>query len=262
MIVCADDYGLRPAVNRAILELAQAGRLSAVSCMVALEACSLPVLAELLPLGDRLDLGLHLCLTDEGQALCVDSPFGGSTLPKFGSLLRGALSGRWDRDRLRSHISVQYQRFVEKCGRTPDYIDGHLHAHQLPGIREALLEFVGALPAASRPYLRNTYLPLRELWRRRLPWLKGALIGAFGARLLAQARRGGVATNSGFAGIYDFGQWRHYPEYFPRFVDCLPQANGLLVVHPGLDEDWRRQEAEVLRRNELAPGKLNRFRTR
>src|SRR2546422_7241019 len=40
MILCADDYGLSEDIDRAILELCRSGRLTAVSCMVALERCS------------------------------------------------------------------------------------------------------------------------------------------------------------------------------------------------------------------------------
>src|SRR4051812_45503662 len=34
MILCADDYGLSHDIDRAILDLCRAGRLTAVSCMV------------------------------------------------------------------------------------------------------------------------------------------------------------------------------------------------------------------------------------
>ena len=48
MILCADDYGLSEDIDRAILELCRSGRLTAVSCMVALERCSAESLRELL----------------------------------------------------------------------------------------------------------------------------------------------------------------------------------------------------------------------
>jgi hypothetical protein len=72
-------------------------------------------------------------------------------------------------------------------------------------------------------------------------------------------RAAGAATNEGFAGIYDFGKWRQYPEYLPRFTACLRSPNSLLVVHPGGNEDWRRQEFAALRGFPFATGMPNRL---
>lgn len=261
MILCADDYGLRGDINRAILELSAAGRLSAVSCMVLFEQCTPAVLRELLAFAERLDIGLHLCLTHEPPALCPGlGANGGAALPHFGQLLRRSLTGRVRPEAVARQVSAQYELFREKCGRRPDYIDGHLHAHQLPGVRQGLLQFVLSLPVEARPYVRNTRLSLAQLRRRRLPWFKPALIGAFGAGMCRRLRSAGVPTNAGFAGIYDFSAWQRYPEYFPEFVNCLEHPNGLLVVHPGEEEDWRRQELQVLRRFPFASGRLTRYR--
>jgi hypothetical protein len=261
MILCADDYGLRDDINRAVLELSCSGKLSAVSCMVAFEQCTAAVLAGVLAFQDRLDIGLHLCLTHEDPGLCPSLARNGgpASFPACGGLVRRALTGRVQPGEVAWQVSAQYELFVQKCGRRPDYIDGHLHAHQLPGVRAGLLEFLLSLPDGSRPYVRNTRLPMRDLWRRRLPWVKSALIGAFGTRMCRRLRAAGVPTNEGFAGIYDFRNWGRYPDYFPRFVACLENPNGLVVVHPGEDDDWRRQEFKVLRQFPFAPGQLNRF---
>ena len=116
-----------------------------------------------------------------------------------------------------------------------------------------------SLPVNARPYLRNTREPLRNIRREKLPWLKTAFIGAFGKRMLTQLHAAGLPTNDGFAGIYDFRDWAKYPDYFPRFVRCLGERNGILVVHPGGKEDWRRQEFETLRDFPFAPGAVRRF---
>ena len=249
MIICADDYGLSEDVDRAILELCGLGRLSAVSCMVALERCTASELKKLLAHQTAVDVGLHLCFADE-------------TLPNFpayGPYLRRSLLGRISAREIFSQVASQYEQFLQKCGRRPDYLDGHLHAHQLPGIREGVIEFVLSLPVNARPYLRNTREPLGNIWRENLPWLKTAFIGAFGKRMLTQLHAAGLPTNDGFAGIYDFHDWAKYPDYFPRFVRCLGERNGILVVHPGGKEDWRRQEFETLRTFPFAPGAVRRF---
>jgi len=261
MIICADDYGLSEDVDRAILELCGLGRLSAVSCMVALERCGADALQKLLQYQTKVDVGLHLCLADETLPRAADAAINRSPphFPAYGNFLRRALLGRIGARESCLQVSAQYELFLKKGGRKPDFIDGHLHVHQLPGVRDGLIEFVLSLPAESRPYLRNTGEPLRNLWRARLPRLKAALIGAFGKRMFARARAAGLPTNDGFAGIYDFRNWRRYPEYFPRFVACLSDRNGILVVHPGGKETWRRQEFATLREFKFTSGTLHRF---
>jgi chitin disaccharide deacetylase len=254
MIICADDYALRADIDRAILTLCAAGRLSAVSCMVLFERCDRAAMEKILAHQGAVDIGLHFCLTNEN--LPLSPPLEKTRLPEFKTLFRRALLRNFKPDEIFNQLAVQYDLFQKKTGRAPDYIDGHLHAHQLPGVAEELVRFVRSLPAASRPYLRNTQLPLADLRQRRLPWLKAGFIGWFGTRLGKMLRAENLATNTGFAGIYDFKNWRCYPEYFPKFADCLDQANGILVTHPGFDEAWRQSEFAVLQNHQ---GRVNRF---
>lgn len=257
MIVCADDYGLREDVDRAILELCRHRKLSAVSCMVLFQRCDGEALQRLRAHEAKVDMGLHLCLTDEGLPSEIPTPEG--KLPKFYSLLGRALVGQIDSEAIFRQISGQYELFVTKCGRHPDHIDGHLHAHQLPGIREALADFVGTLPAGRRPYIRNTRMSLSLLRQQELPWMKAAGLDGFGGRMESALRAVPALTNDAFAGIYEFKQWRRYPGYLPKFMDCLPEPNGILVVHPGFGEDWRRQEFESLRNLAELADRSNRF---
>jgi hypothetical protein len=262
MIVCADDYGLRDDINRAVLELVRSGRLSAVSCLVAFERCTPEALTELCTHGSRIDIGLHLCLTNEDLPLSTSlmQKGAGHAVPSYRKLLRKALLGRLEAGQVEAQVAEQYELFRHKCGRRPDFIDGHLHVHQLPGARQGVVQFVRSLPSEHRPYVRNTHLALRELRRRGLPWVKAGFIGAFGTRLADELRVTGLPTNDGFAGIYDFRNSQRYAAYFPRFAACLTIANGILVVHPGLDEEWRAQEFKVLKDFSFAAGQPNRFR--
>jgi predicted glycoside hydrolase/deacetylase ChbG (UPF0249 family) len=259
MIVCADDFGFGDDIDGAILELCASGRLSAVSCATPLQRCSPQMLKQLRACEGQVDIGMHLCLADETLQL-ANSAARGLGLPKYRLFLRRAILGQVKPRDVAAKVSAQYVQFVEKCGRRPDFIDGHLHVHQLPGVRAGLIEFVLSLPAEGRPYIRNTRLRLRKLWKRRLPWLKAASIGAFGARMLAELRAAGLATNQGFAGVYNFRDWRRYPQYLPRFVQCLDNPNGILVVHPGNNAEWRRQELEALRGFTFPSGTPTRFR--
>jgi chitin disaccharide deacetylase len=262
MILCADDYGLREDINHAILELVESGRLSAVSCMVVLEGCTPAVLAALLAHQQRIDIGLHLCLTDEGQPLSPPQgmpQWASREFGSFGVLLRRSLRGQVRRQDIAREVSAQYELFIQKCGRSPDYIDGHLHAHQLPGVRDGLIDFVLSLPLGGRPYIRNTALPVSTLFQHRLPWTKALFIGFLGAGLCQRLRSAQIETNDGFAGIYDFRQWSQYPKYLPRFIACLSRPNGILVTHPGHTEAWRQQEFNAVRQFPFQQAALNRF---
>jgi hypothetical protein len=256
MIICADDYGMRADIDRAILELCKDGKLSAVSCMVLFERCDVALLAKLRAHEARVDIGLHFCLTNENPPL--SPPLDKTPLPEFKTLFRRALFRSLKRAEITSLLAAQYQLFVNKAGRAPDYIDGHLHAHQLPVVAGALADFVRQLPADRRPYVRNTRLCTRELRKQNLPSLKAGFIGAFGKRLERRLQVAGVPTNDGFSGIYDFKEWRRYPEFFPKFAACLPGKNGILVTHPGFDEDWRRSEFETLQKYSGVPDRFQR----
>ena len=258
MILCADDYGLSDDIDHAILDLCGARKLSAVSCMVVLERCTTKSLKELRK--HEVDLGLHFCLTDEGLPLAtLRDGMAPRIFPSFGNLFRRALAGQVAAQEIASQVLAQYDLFCDKCGRRPDFIDGHLHVHQLPGVREGLRDFVLGLPADCRPYIRNTHLPLRRLVKNRLPWFKASFIGIFGAKMRKQLREAGVPSNEGFAGIYDFREWPKYREFLPRFAACLVHPNGILVVHPGTNEKWRQQEFTSLREFSFTAGFPNRF---
>jgi hypothetical protein len=254
MIICADDYGMRADIDRAILELCGDGKLSAVSCMVLFERCDGAALEKLRAHEGRVDVGLHFCLTNED--LPLSAPLDTTKLPAFKTLFRRTVLRTLKHEEVTRLLVAQHELFVKKAGRAPDYIDGHLHAHQLPVVAGALVDFVKQLPADKRPYVRNTRLDTGELRRKKLPSVKAGFIGSFGRRLEQKLRAAGVATNDGFSGIYDFKEWARYAEFFPKFAACLPGKNGILVTHPGFDEDWRRSEFETLKKY---GGGLNRF---
>jgi hypothetical protein len=258
MILCADDFGLSEDIDAAILELCSLGQISAVSCMVLFERCSPNLLAELQKYRRQIDLGLHLCFTDENLPFSQTPGMEPLVFPSFASCLRGGFQGKLQPRDVLPHIATQYQLFTTKCRIEPDYIDGHLHIHQSPLVREALIEFVLRLPKNRRPYVRNTYLSLGNLRQQRLPWSKAWLIARFGKRMRQRLRSAGIRTNDGFAGIYDFRRARAFAQYFPGFIKCLENPTGILVVHPGRKESWRRQEFETLRSTKLTVT-LNRF---
>ena len=254
MIVCADDFGMADDINEAILDLAQRGRLSAVSCMVALpefRASDLQALASIEP---RIEIGLHLVLTTGDTP-----PRPGVVDPTFGELLKKSLLGQIDEDTTAREVEAQYRRFEEMAGRPPDFVDGHLHVHQFPVVRNAVIRFLQQIDADRRPYVRNNAMSLSKIWRQQVSVAKCFALSRFGDAFQRAVSAAGLRTNRGFAGVYDYRTYAAYPEYLRRFVDYMEDDTGILMTHPGTHEPWRRAEYETLRDTALLTGRVNRF---
>jgi chitin disaccharide deacetylase len=118
MIVCADDIGLTEDISQAALELVAMGRLSAVSCMVVGDR---PPFADLRAHEARLDLGLHVTLTDAQPVAAgrdVPSLVGpDGRLPSFRTQLCRSFAGRIRGADVTRELSAQYARFLDWAGR-------------------------------------------------------------------------------------------------------------------------------------------------
>jgi len=264
MIVCADDFGLSEDINRAIIKLVERDRVSAVSCMVALPHFDRVAFAGLLTHKDRVDIGLHLTLTDippvcAGEAVKSLRQASG-LLPSMGSLLRRGIWGRVNPAEVANEVRSQYERFSQLTGHVPDYVDSHLHVHQFPGVREGLLQFLDTVNSATGFYVRNSAMSLGKITRQGVSPLKCLAIGFFGRRFRNALEKRGLNTNSGFAGIYAYDGHRAYPEYLQRFTECMESRTGILMTHPGERESWREIEYRTLLEADCLTGKINRFR--
>ena len=222
LIVCADDFGIEPGVDAAIVDLAQSGRLSATGCLVT--AVRFPEAAPLLS-GLPVDIGLHLNFTE-----CLGLP--GFYVP-LGKLIALTYTRRISRLQVRGQINTQLNLFEQHVKRVPDFVDGHLHVHQFPIIREELLGALTERFGPKMPWLRDTQPTQMS---HALPFMqrfKAHVIGALGARsLVRQATRVGAIVNDGFMGAYDFS--RPHPPYLVMLAEWLKHAriNSVLMTHP------------------------------
>jgi chitin disaccharide deacetylase len=234
LVVCADDYALTPGVSRAIRELIAAGRISATSVMTvcpwwAEEAAALSEVA-----GDA-DIGLHLTLTDQSPLGAMPKLAPAGRLPPISALVRASLMGRLPVAEIEAEIERQLIAFVEVWKRAPAHVDGHHHAHQLPGVRGALFRVLER-GRFGRPYLRSCHeAPARILARGVAP-SKAIIISALGLNFARSAKQRGFVLNSGFSGIYALGAaGRSVGELFQRFVRNLGPC-PLAMCHPGYSD--------------------------
>jgi predicted glycoside hydrolase/deacetylase ChbG (UPF0249 family) len=216
IVLCADDFGIAPGVDDAILELVAMDRLSAVSCLVDFEQFRHdgPRLARY---RDCTDIGLHIALT--------------GARPLWQVMAEGYL-GRLSRDAMHAEIGRQIAIFREVMGFDPGYLDGHQHVHNLKGVREAVAEWAQAIGAC----VRVTDGPLSlEMLRRPAP-LTAAFLAWMGrglARACAQRR---VPTNRQFRGVRSFREQGSYRKIFLRAATDVRDAT-IIMCHPGWPDD-------------------------
>ncbi len=224
--ICADDFGMAPAVDEAVLKLAQAQRLTGTSCLV--DGDSFVQNAAALR-QSTLQKGLHLNFTE------FASQAGVYAMPLKQVILRSLLH-RLDSEKVKSSVARQLDRFEEVMGQGPDYIDGHQHVHQLPMIREALLAEMERRYAASMPWLRYTGAQRLAVGFAFKDRFKAQIIAALGSKdLLRQARAKGVTLNTGFTGVYDFqGGKERYSALIQAWLAAMQHGDSLMC-HPSLN---------------------------
>ena len=227
--LCADDFGLHEGINAAVLDLAQCRRLGATACMV-----DGPCWAEgahalrALP-ASWLDVGLHLDLTE--MRLSQQRKY-----PRR-RLIANSYLQRLDPDWLLAEAERQLTAFETHMQRPPAFVSGHRHVHQLPQVRDALLQVLEQrYPAMQRPWLRSTRPALQGSAALRIGWrnaLKARAIACLGAKALAQAAaERHFAMNRALAGVYGFdASARNYQRLLAIWLQRC-QHGDVLACHP------------------------------
>jgi hypothetical protein len=237
IIICADDYGISPAVSAAIRDLIARGRINATSVMVAApkfdrnEAAKLWAVAE-----KRASVGLHVTLTGPFAPLSSDfEPRHDGAFLSLATTLRRAHLRALRPKLLVAEISRQFEAFVTAFGRPPDFVDGHHHVHLLPQIRDAVLRVTK--DAAPHAWVRQCG---QLSVRRRLTDHKALLLDTLSRRFRILAADHGLHTNPAFAGTYSFRSNAAYARLFTTFLDRLPDG-GVVMCHPGkVDAELKR----------------------
>jgi predicted glycoside hydrolase/deacetylase ChbG (UPF0249 family) len=241
--LCADDYGISPAVSAAIRDLARRRRLNATSVMVVAPSFSAEEAAALKNLKDNgasIAIGLHLTLTGPFRPLTGGfRPLrAGAFLPLGETLLR-ALAGRLDSDAIAAETAAQIAAFEAAFGRRPDFVDGHQHVQVFPQIRDAVLGQVKALAPGAWLRQCGRIGPLAGRFADR----KGLLLDLMSPAFRRRADALGLPTNPAFAGTYDFRSRTAFAERFAAFLTDLPDGS-VVMCHPGrVDPELQRLDS-------------------
>ncbi len=214
-VVTADDFALNADIDDGILALIEAGRVTGTSCLTTSPRWHESARRLSAAVRARADVGLHLDLTEFERI--------GSS---HASLIVACYTRVIDAKRLRAMMRTQLQRFEDALDTAPDYVDGHRHVHQLPIVRDALIELLVDRYPARKPWIRVSRDGAHAGYRGRLiTWL-----GSDG--LSESCRAAGVATNDRLLGLYDFKD--DAPGYRARLSAWLEEAQDgdVLTCHP------------------------------
>jgi chitin disaccharide deacetylase len=240
LIVNADDFGLTPGVNRAIVEAHQNGIVTSSTLMAtgvafddaAKDASSLPGLA----------IGCHVLLVDakpvlepEAVADLMDPASGNQFRDNLGPFARRAASGKISGDHIAAETTAQIRK-LQSAGIAVSHIDSHKHTHIVPQVLRPLLR---AAKECGVKAVRNPFGPLRisllsghlELWRQygKVSLLKW-LAGWFGS----EVSRAGMRTTDGTIGIVTTGFLTQ--GLLNHMIETLPEGTWELVCHPGYND--------------------------
>ena len=221
LCICADDFGMTPGINAAVLDLIERRKLGATGCLVLREAWRAGATALCSVQPAHADVGLHLDLTPPLIA--------GDDEPGLGPLWLRTFSRTTSRRRLQGAIADQLSRFEDGMGRAPAFVDGHRHVHQLPVVRRALLDELARRYADAPPWLRNT----RPRAARGADAFKARVIHAMGGRALARdAARRSVPMSRALLGVYDFtGGDAAYRRRLQGWLS-VARSGDVLMCHP------------------------------
>lgn len=260
LIITADDYAQSDAIDNGILSLVEQGRLTGFSCLVL--SPRWPQAAKRLTpaIQEKADIGLHLDFTQYPQV----------TRNRLPLLIAKSLTRYLPRKAIRASIITQLNHFEDALGKAPDYLDGHQHVHQLPQIRDELVDIMTQRYRHNMPWLRIAKPPASD-------GLKAGIIGLLGGATLARlARKHGIRHTRCLLGVYGFnGNASDYGERLARWlaVSARQKAPCALMCHPALDTgiamdnlqdpiyQARLNEYRIFS-NEALPGLLEKYQVR
>ncbi len=255
IVLCADDYGMTAGVTRSILELADAGRLSAASAMTTMRAWQAAA-PDLRGLRGKIATGLHLNLTLGAPLSPMPSLAPDFRFPGIGAITAQAMVQRLNHVELRDEIARQCAAFEDATGHPPDHIDGHQHVHALPQVRDALIDVLVQRYGKTqpKPLVRDPTDRLIAIAARSQAVPKAMMLSWLGRGFGSAVRAAGFPINTSFAGVTGFAAATVLHDF--KAAATSAGTRHLVMCHPGYVDDElvridpvterRRAEHEVL----------------
>jgi hopanoid biosynthesis associated protein HpnK len=238
LIVNADDFGLTSGVNRAIVELHQAGVLTSTTLMA--RAAATDEAIELARANPALGVGCHIVLVDGEPVLppreiptLVDRETGRFP-PKLGTFLMRLFSGRIRSAEIEAEAAAQIE-LLKRNGLSPTHIDTHKHTHMFPNVLRPVLRTARAAGIRS---VRNPFEPEwavratpRASWVRMAEVIALRQLGPFFCKLIAKEN---MLTTDGTIAVVGTGTLDSAAAR--ALLKNLPGGTWELVTHPGYND--------------------------
>lgn len=252
LIINADDFGLTPGINRAIIELHQAGVVTSATLMATGPAFDDAV--ELALANPTLGVGCHLVLVDGmplSHAESIPTLMGADAKtfrPAILDFAQAALRRTIDPQDIAIETLAQIQR-LQRAGIDVTHIDSHKHTHLFPSIAGTVFHIANR---CGVPSIRN---PIEPQWSsamthsvtRRLGLRIFEVFAPPFQRLTREARSYGLISDGtlGMAatGSMDPALLRHMLD---NLIASHPESTYEMLCHPGYnDADLDRQSTRL-----------------
>jgi chitin disaccharide deacetylase len=237
LIVNADDFGLTPGVNRAIIEAHGQGVVTSATLMA--NAAGFEDAVRLAKASPGLSVGCHVVLVDGTP---VSSPSQIPTLADsehfeagLGRFALRAVGGSINPTEVETEVAAQIRK-LQAGGIQPSHVDTHKHSHVFPQILRPLLRAAKTcgVRAIRNPFGRVAFsavLGRPKLWKR---YGELMLLNPLARSFLGTVRAEGMMTPDGSVGIAATGALDE--ELFRQILENLPEGMWEFVTHPGYND--------------------------
>jgi chitin disaccharide deacetylase len=252
--VNADDFGIAPGVNRAILELHAAEVLTSATLMAQAPATEEAVnMALAMP---TLGVGCHVVLVDgtpvsEGSRIrsLVDRKTG-LLHPTLGSFLKRLFTARISSAEVEAEATAQIA-LLQSYGLRLTHIDTHKHVHMFPKILRPVLR---AARAAGIHAIRNPFEPVWSLnVTTDAPELRRAeiiFLRRYESKFRQIVAEEGFVTTEGAIGVLATGTVNIAT--VNTLITAMPEGTYEFVSHPGYrDDQLARVKTRLLESREI-----------
>jgi chitin disaccharide deacetylase len=239
LIVNADDFGLTPGVNRAIVKAHCEGVVTSCTLMANVGGFNDAVqLAETAP---RLSVGCHVVLVD-GTPLSNGSEIPSLTAGVDRQLEKSisafafrVIRGKISASEVEREAAAQIRK-VQAAGIEVSHVDTHKHAHIFPQVLKPLLRAARAcgIRAIRNPFGRVGFSGVAtrpKLWKR---YGELMLLNPFSRSFLQRVKEEGIVTPDGSLGVAATGVLDE--ALFRSILEYLPEGTWEFVTHPGYND--------------------------
>jgi hopanoid biosynthesis associated protein HpnK len=240
LIVNADDFGLTPGVNRAIIEAHTNGVVTSATLMA--NAAGFDDAIRLTKSSPTLGVGCHVVLVDGSPVLSssristlTDGADPGRFERSISSFAMRAMRGRIDPAHVEMEAAEQIQK-LQAAGVQLSHVDTHKHSHIFPQILLPLLRAAKAcgIHAIRNPFGRVAFSVVAgrpKLWKR---YGELMLLNPLARRFLRCVQAEAMITPDGTVGVAATGALDE--RLFRLIIENIPDGTWEFVTHPGYND--------------------------